>query len=997
MSLNRIWRFKMHDQVGDLQVGDVAIDTDRGDWGHVEVPGNWTMQGYDRPHYTNVQMPFSNEPPTVPKMNPTGVYSQEVRIPEAWDNRRVILHFGGAESLLYLYVNGEFVGMGKDSRLPSEFDVSSYIKCGETNLIVAIVVKWSDASFVEDQDQWWMGGLHREVYLYSTDSVFIEDVFCGASLENEYRDGVLDMSVGLGFSGHLPEGWQVELQLFSPSGQAVYQQALDSEAIASESRSRYRLCAKFNECLRDVSVWSAEVPNLYTAVLCLKNADGREVEHTSMRIGFKAVEVRDRMLLINGKRVLIHGVNRHDHHETRGKAVDRDTMRQDAVLMKQYNINSVRCSHYPNDPYWLDLCDELGLYVIDEANIESHAFAPWLCHNSSYSLAFHDRGKRMVERDKNHPSIIAWSLGNESGHGAHHDGLAAWIRHYDGSRPIHYESALWDMYGTNDEHAYDKGYAATDLVCPMYPTLELLKAWAFDEQHPDQRRPCILCEYSHSMGNSNGGLSDYYELFKTVPGLQGGFIWEWIDQGLKALNENGVSYWAYGGDYGDEPNDANFVCDGLLWPDRTPHPSIYELKKLAQPVSVSLVEDDPVTLSFRSRFDFIETGWLDASWELLIDGRAVADGAFQLDSIAPGSELNVVWQSPKDTYKGEEAALLIRFVSKETQAWCPAGHEVAKEWISLPKCVLGGQAEAGATSQSRNSGISQICQNGDLVLVKSGKLIVEADAQAGGLVRLTHAGREILSTPPQISLWRAPTDNDGIKLWSGQENKPLKRWQKLGLDQLESRLVDFAYEETIPGEEVELRWGFEASGRQEWQDFYWSYKITIRDQETVDFDFHVEVGNEIEDLPRVGAIFTLNPRLEDLEWLGLGPYENYPDRKSSVWRAVHRSTVDQQYVPYVMPQENGLKCDVDWLTLASDSSLIKVESHLPFMFSALHFHPRDLTNAFHATDLVARPQTLLCLDIAHRGLGTGSCGPDTFAAYRLSESKYDFSFKISIT
>jgi len=661
---------------------DLAANTDRSSWNKVAVPGNWTLQGYGVPHYTNVQMPFPEEPPAVPDKNPTGIYANSFYIPSNWQGRRVVIHFGGAESVLYVYVNGLAVGMGKDSRLPSEFDITGFIDYGQSNEVVAVVVKWSDATFIEDQDQWWMGGLHREVYVYSTNPVYIADVFVTMALENSYRDGHFTAKVKIGFPGQPEDGWCVECSLFDPEGKSVFEKPLINKVLVGPHSAWPRNESHFDVTLKKVRSWSADQPYLYQSVFTLKNSAGDIVEATSTRIGFRSMEVRDRKLLINGQRVLIKGVNRHDHHETKGKAMDRATILHDALLIKRYNFNAVRASHYPNDPYWLDLCDEIGLYVIDEANLESHDYYHQICRDRRYAQAFLERAIRMVERDKNHPCIILWSLGNESGHGPNHDAMAGWIRNYDPSRPLHYQSAVEPGPESKPgEKLYARGYRVTDVVCPMYASIADIVKWATDSDHPDQTRPLILCEYSHAMGNSNGSLADYWDAFEKYPGLQGGFIWEWLDHGLKQTAPSGQEYWAYGGDFGDEPNDLNFVCDGLMWPDRKPHPAIAEFRYLAQPAKAVSFWNG--ILEVKNRQDFATLDWLRTKWELKANGGIKARGKLRVLHTLPHKTDAIKLNLPYiDLEPDQEAFLNIRFESAINTAWCQAGDLIG--WEQFP-------------------------------------------------------------------------------------------------------------------------------------------------------------------------------------------------------------------------------------------------------------------------------------------------------------------------
>ena len=965
------WHFKLADRPEDVVPADVAVKTNRARWDTVDVPGNWTMQGYGYPHYTNVKMPFPDEPPFVPAENPTGIYAHEFEVPRHWKDRRVVIHFGGAESLLYVFVNGVRVGLSKDSRLPSEFDITPFVTFGKSNLVTAVVVKWSDATFIEDQDQWWMGGLHREVYLYATAPVHLADVFAVGNLENTYRDGRLKLAARVAFPRQPEAGWRIEAQLFDPRGRAVFSKPLQGVVPMEQADMQPRLQVEFDAPVKKPLLWSAELPHLYKIVVTLKDPQGRVVESTATRIGFRSVEVRDRMLLVNGQRVFIQGVNRHDHHDTKGKALDRETLRLDAVTMKRFNFNAVRTSHYPNDPYWLDLCDELGLYVIDEANVESHAFFHQICRDRRYASAFLERAVRMVERDKNHAAIILWSLGNESGYGANHDAMAGWIRYYDPSRPLHYEAAILNRPdGTRVEggHSFDEGYRVTDIVCPMYSTIDLITKWATDKTHPDRKRPLILCEYSHAMGNSNGSLGDYWDAFEKYPGLQGGFIWEWIDQGLKRTTADGRDYWVYGGDFGDEPNDANFVCDGLVWPDRKPHPGLFEFQYLAQPVRVSM--DKRGGFALFNRQDFRSLDWLRGEWEVLVDGLSVACGKVPALRAAARSAQTIAIAIAKKKFPGREAHVLFRFFAAKAQPWCKAGHLVGWQQLALP----GSWLTAPPVPARR---------------AKAAPLRLEFDEKESGLRQIFWNEQPLLAAPPALNVWRAPTDNDGMKLWSGQDHKPLGRWRHLHLDKVRSRLV-----RALTKNDGAREFSFQATGRGKWTDFSWSLRLRQMDaglQLTAEFT----LGAAITDIPRIGLILALTPGFERLSWLGLGPWENYPDRKRSVWHAVHESTVTDQYVPYIMPQEHGLKCDTNWLELADAARTLKISAAKPFAFSASHFHPDDLTAAKHSIDLQPRTETVLCLDAAHRGLGTASCGPDTLPKYRLLGRRYRLDLQIA--
>jgi len=990
--LNGRWQFKMAARPEEVVADDVAEKTDRSGWDQVEVPGNWTLQGYGAPHYTNVQMPFPDEPPFVPEANPTGIYSRTFEVPAAWEGRRVVIHFGGAESVLYVYVNGQPVGLGKDSRLPSEFDITPFVRFGAANVLAAVVVKWSDATFIEDQDQWWMGGLHREVYLYSTAPVHIADVFARGQLINGYRDGRLETTVKVGFPRQPEKGWRVELALFDPQGKSVFKKPLVTEVPAGPTGSWPRLQAEFSEEIKAPVQWSADLPQLYTLVVTLKDPQGAMVESTSARVGFRSAEVRDRQLLINGKRVLIKGVNRHDHHDTKGKALDRETMRLDAITMKRLNFNAVRCSHYPNDPYWLDVCDELGLYVIDEANLEAHGYYHQVGHDRRYAGAFLDRAVRMVERDKNHPSIILWSLGNETAYSPSHDAMAGWIRGYDPTRPLHFEPGIW-IQGVKKQpyqHIYDWGHRVTDIICPMYSAIEgegLVK-WATDKSHPDQTRPLIMCEYSHAMGNSNGSLADYWDAFEKYPGLQGGFIWEWIDHGIRQKAENGRDYWAYGGDFGDQPNDLNFVCDGLVWPDREPHPGVFEFKHLAQPIKAIGFQLKSGTLELKNKLDFASLRGFRGEWALTVNGTKKAGGKLTALTARPGEIQKIKLKLPACTLAaGEEAFLNLRYCTAVATPWAKGGHEVGWDQLSVPfkvKAAPAARRPKGQVSLEKSAGMAEAA---------AGAVRLRASLEAGRIESLSWNGREILLSGPMLQVWRAATDNDGIKGWTGQEGKPLGRWLKAGLNDLQLRVTSATARLDKDGQAV-LSFEHIASCAASEEAVRHRHKYTVLPDGSILVDNEFAIDKALPDLPRLGVVMALRPGFEKLQWLGRGPWENYIDRNRSSMVGLYESTVAEQYVPYILPQEHGNHTEVRWLSLANAKTGLRIEARGPLEFTASHFAAADLFVRTHTWQLEPRKETILSLDYRQRGLGTASCGPDTLDRYKVQPGRIRWSYVI---
>ena len=1034
LPLNGTWQFRCEPSPEDaLRFTEGSAFTSSAEWGAITVPGNLQTQGHGKPHYTNIAMPFRHLPPLVPSENPTGVYRRTFSVPAAWSGQRIAIHFGGATSVLAVYLNGIAVGLSKDSCLPAEFDLTDAVRHGQENELVALVIKWSDASFIEDQDQWWLSGLHREVFLYATPKTFLRDVHARPVVAADLSSASLAVSVHIGITGPgpIPAGISAEVQLRDPKGRPVFKKSLSAALNVPAKRN----CNQHDHLRIDLSaavprpqLWSHETPALYTLVVTLKTPDG--TSHTATRLGFRRVEIRDRALLINGKRVLIKGVNRHDHHPDFGKAVPYETMVKDVTLMKQFNFNAVRTSHYPNDPRWLDLCDEHGLYVIDEANVESHDFHNSLCHDPRYATPWLDRAMRMVVRDKNHPAIVFWSLGNEAGYGPNQAAAAGWIREYDPSRPLHYEGAISPWQGSA---TFVHGSAASDVICPMYTSLkDLNDLLDFADAHApastapyadllplldkaridfprDGRprpslptplhplnRPVILCEYSHAMGNSNGSLSDYFQLFKTRAGIQGGFIWEWLDHGLRVKTPDGREHFAYGGDFGDTPNDANFVCDGLVSADRIPHPAMWEFKHLAQPVSVGLVKNKPGRIRVTNDHDFVSLARLQGRWELLLDGVSAKTGKLPRLDLAPGASKDLVVPFGK-LPAGKEAHLNITWTTVADTTFAKAGHETA--WTQLALKVERVVPNALSVRKSAAPVLLEKTVGGLLLL--AGDTAATFDRATSTLSSLRVRGVELLARAPLVELNRAATDNDGLKLWTGQDYKPLGRWQNLGLitKPLQHQPKTFSHKANKDGS-VTVTLAHAASGRENWKDCTHTHRYTLHADGRLEVSNDIVFGSaDLTDLPRAGVRLDLVAGYENLAYFGRGPVENYADRKTGSLVARYETTVTGEYVDYVMPQEHGHHTDVRWLELSaarkSKSPALRITASPLFEFNVSHYTADDLYAAKHTTDLAPRAETIVYLDAAHRGLGTNSCGPDTLERYRLNARRHTFTYTLT--
>jgi beta-galactosidase len=665
--LNGHWKFNWVGTPAERPEDFYRADFDASHWKQIPVPSNWQMHGYGMPHYLNRGYAFKRNPPFIRhEHNPVGSYRHDFTIPESWDGRRVFIHFDGVESAFYIWVNGNKVGYSQGSRTPAEFDLTGYVHTGENTLAVE-VYRFSDGSYLEDQDMWRLSGIFRDVYLFSTPTLHIRDFEVKTFLDNEYRDADLEVDIRLRNYGSRSSRATVNAVLLDSGGQKLMDIGSKSTSVGKEAEETLR----FKVTVPNPDKWTAETPSLYKVLLSVSNESGEVVEVIPGTVGFRKVEIGNGQLMVNGVAVYLKGVNRHEHDADLGHVPTTSMMIRDIELMKRHNINVVRTSHYPNTPQWYELADRYGLYLIDEANIESHGmgYRPdyTLGNNPDWEKAHMDRIQRMVERDKNHPSVIIWSMGNEAGDGTNFVKASEWIHQRDPGRPVHYERA--------GEGAH------VDMVTPMYATIERMIKYA--EGNPE--RPMILCEYAHAMGNSVGNLQDYWDAIEKYPALQGGFIWDWVDQGLRHQNSAGEEFWAYGGDFGDKPNNDNFCANGLVLPDRQPNPSLAEVKKVYQWVKVKPVDLKAGKVSIHNKYHFIGLGFLDASWKLEVDGRLVAQGAMPKLDIDPGEakEVLVPFEEPK-LPPGGEAFLTISFALAEGQSWAPKGHVMAWDQLKLP-------------------------------------------------------------------------------------------------------------------------------------------------------------------------------------------------------------------------------------------------------------------------------------------------------------------------
>ena len=977
-SLDGAWRFRLVDRPADAPARWMLPATDDGRWGSVEVPGCWTRQCVgDLPHYTNIVMPWPGlDPPQVPETNPTGLYRTTFRVPRAWRGRQVVVHLGGVESVAVVWCNGGLVGMGKDSRLPSEFDLTPHLRSGD-NLLAVMVIRYSDATWIEDQDHWWHAGIHRSCFIEARGADRIDDLVVRADFDPADGTGALS------FAAEVVGGASsVRVTLETDRGRVVAGPlevavpGLDRGDQLSQLSVAYAFTGRVARVSAEglkVNPWSTESPTRYRMITELLAADGSVVEAHGTWTGFRRVEISGRRLLINGRDMVINGVNRHDHHHETGKTLTVDELREDLVTMKRHNINAVRTAHYPNDHRLLDLCDELGLYVIDEANVESHARLASLLQDERWHHAVVERTRRMVRRDRNHPSIIGWSLGNESGHGPCHDAAAAWVRRVDPTRFLQYEGAVGGRFPVaalhsrtdTEREASRSERLVTDVVCPMYTPIDVIVDWArWAEKTGLDDRPLILCEYSHAMGNSNGSIAEHIEAFHTEPALGGGFVWDWRDQGLAETDENGRFYWAYGGHFGDEPNDANFCINGLVGPDGTPHPGLTELAWAARPVTAVSAGGRRVRVTSRRRFT--STSDLRLRWTVDLDGTPAETGILDVD-VAPGATTTVTIPYTTKAPRGSDASLVLEWVTRKATAWAERGHVVAWEHISI----------ASATTRP----------------IRVSRPAVTVDVDDAGLHGVSIGDRRVVVGDITGRLWRAPTDNDGVgQGWMSAVVGVRQQWLAWGLHDLTSVVDKVTRRVADDGERITFRRrlvGAEAEATHR-------TRIDISAAGAI-FTERIVIPNAWNDLPRVGVGFEVPSDLERLEWYGLGPHETYPDRRSSGLVRRWWSTVEAQYHPYVVPQEHGAHGETRWFSLTDPRGRgIRIDAESPVSFSARRHHDHALTAATTLAELEVAETTEVHIDVGMRGLGTGACGPDTLPAYRVGPGVHSWTWTITV-
>lgn len=932
----------------------------------IMVPSCLDMEGFGYPIYTNMPYPFPYNPPFIDRDNPIALYSRSFCVPESWKGGRTTIEFGGVYSGYYVNVNGKCVGYAEDSCLPSEFDITDFLADGENKLEVK-VYKWTDGSYLEDADHWRMSGIHRSVYLRWSPSASIRDVAVRTLLDKDYVDGQIQVRPDIvGLDSRSVEGWNIRAVLRDKDGNVVARNTIPASAVVNEHHPQ-RESVDFGLIKMDVkapSKWTAETPSLYSVEVSLLDKTGAVADWKKVRTGFREVVSRDGKVLVNGRPVKLYGVNRHDHNQFTGKTVSREDMETDVRLMKQHNFNAIRTSHYPNDPYLLDLCDEYGLYVIDETNLETHHVGGKLSQDPSWIIPFMERVTRMVQRDRNHPSIIMWSLGNESGVGANHAAMAGWVKEYDPTRLIHYEGAQGREMSAPTHLINQPDRKWVDVVSRMYPTYEELLELG---NNPEITVPVMMCEYAHSMGNSTGGMNDYWDVIRSCDKLLGGFIWDWIDQGLVKRREDGSSYWGYGGDFekNTDYNDQNFLINGVVFPDRTPKPALEVCKYCYQPVEFGF---EGYKLSIKNRNFFTSTSRYDFDWTLSVDGKVAQRGTLNVPATEPGESVSVSIPVKSSLIKPGKACT-IEVYAREN------GYVYAHEQSLLQDCQKTGDSVASAASV--------ITEAEDFITMESGKTLVRIDAKTGYVSSYKYSGKEYLSSPLVPDFWRALTDNDS-RGWKARAKSGI--WKEMP-EQLESTCIN------VEGNMVAV-----VKALQNKVKLYLDY--TILSSGELKVDFRLSTDGEMPEPLRVGMQMRTSSRFSSVKYFGRGPQENYSDRKSGLMLGLYCTTPAEMMTHYVVPQENGNRCDVRWISLLDRKGhgLVITSLDKPFNASVWNTTQESLENSAHiGEEQILVDEIVVNIDADQIGVGgTDSWSEKAIASnqYRLLEHDYSYSFTI---
>lgn len=961
-NLNGVWKFMFLDAPEYSPEGFFNSDFDVTKMDDITVPGNWQLQGYGKMHYSDLWYNFPINPPYVPTENPTGIYKRTFFVEESYRDKKIIIRFCGVDSAYHLWINGKEVGYSKVARNESEFDITDLIRVGEENDVTVRVYQWSDGTYLEDQDMWWESGIFRDVELIGVPKDGINDYKVIADLDDEYKNGIFKVEAFLRTTKEV----NVTFELVDAGENTVFTKTV----VAKEGK------ACIDEVIADVNHWTAETPYLYKLFMTVED-DGQIVEVIPQNVGFRNIRLNGETFLVNGVAIKFKGVNRHDYSPQNGRVVSREEIEKDIILMKQFNINAIRTSHYPNSYYLYDLCDEYGMYLIAETDLECHGFEltgdyKWITDDPSWELAYVSRMTRMIERDKNHPAIIFWSLGNESAFGCNFRKMTDVAHEMDPTRLVHYEG--------------DFDVESADIYSTMYTWIENpKKPYLMKDIIEKSKKPHIHCEYCHAMGNGPGNLKDYQDLVYAHDKLQGGFVWEWFDHGIESFTESGEKYYRYGGDFGDDPSNKDFCIDGLIMPDRTPSPGLYEYKKVIEPITTTAVDIQKGIINLLSRYDFANLDRFNLVYKVMEDDVILQTGFMAVPSIEARANKDITLPYDLSAIKVKPGAhyyVNISYQLREDTSYASSGHELATAQFELPLYKEG--------IVVRPEGILNVEKEHTTLHVKGANFSLDFNLVNGNLMNIVRDGMQVLSKGPRLTLWRAPISNDMEII------DKLKKVYFLHLEHEVVMNIDYHMEGNILKVEVDT---INSTTNSAWH-FKTKYVYTVCPSGDILIDVEGTPSGRVDlapdMLPRIGVSMHLDKSMEHVRYFGMGPGENYADSKEAAQMGLYANTVDGLFTNYVIPQENGNHMGCKWVSMTNDRGMgLLASTEGDFNFSVSWYEDKDLDDAKHTCDLVKRDYIVFNVDYKQNALGTNSCGQWQLDKYRAKFEDFKLSFRLT--
>lgn len=961
-NLNGVWKFMFLDAPEYSPEGFFNSDFDVTKMDDITVPGNWQLQGYGKMHYSDLWYNFPINPPYVPTENPTGIYKRTFFVEESYRDKKIIIRFCGVDSAYHLWINGKEVGYSKVARNESEFDITDLIRVGEENDVTVRVYQWSDGTYLEDQDMWWESGIFRDVELIGVPKDGINDYKVIADLDDEYKNGIFKVEAFLRTTKEV----NVTFELVDAGENTVFTKTV----VAKEGK------ACIDEVIADVNHWTAETPYLYKLFMTVED-DGQIVEVIPQNVGFRNIRLNGETFLVNGVAIKFKGVNRHDYSPQNGRVISREEIEKDIILMKQFNINAIRTSHYPNSYYLYDLCDEYGMYLIAETDLECHGFEltgdyKWITDDPSWELAYVSRMTRMIERDKNHPAIIFWSLGNESAFGCNFRKMTDVAHEMDPTRLVHYEG--------------DFDVESADVYSTMYTWIENpKKPYLMKDIIEKSKKPHIHCEYCHAMGNGPGNLKDYQDLVYAHDKLQGGFVWEWFDHGIESFTESGEKYYRYGGDFGDDPSNKDFCIDGLIMPDRTPSPGLYEYKKVIEPITTTAVDIQKGIINLLSRYDFANLDRFNLVYKVMEDDVILQTGFMAVPSIEARANKDITLPYDLSVIKvkpGVHYYVNISYQLREDTSYASSGHELATAQFELPLYKEG--------IMVRPEGILNVEKEHTTLHVKGANFSLDFNLVNGNLMNIVRDGMQVLSKGPRLTLWRAPISNDMEII------DKLKKVYFLHLEHEVVMNIDYHMEGNILKVEVDT---INSTTNSAWH-FKTKYVYTVCPSGDILIDVEGTPSGRVDlapdMLPRIGVSMHLDKSMEHVRYFGMGPGENYADSKEAAQMGLYANTVDGLFTNYVIPQENGNHMGCKWVSMTNDRGMgLLASTEGDFNFSASWYEDKDLDDAKHTCDLVKRDYIVFNVDYKQNALGTNSCGQWQLDKYRAKFEDFKLSFRLT--